>query len=110
MYIRIYIYIQIYTLELGGWGPKAGNALQEVCVHEVGNNGGLGSARLWNDFFCLKRNCRACAWTGTTPGVFGRGRPRVLGRPSHPQKSYHPKNNVIGKYIHIYRHIPRNAI
>ena len=31
MYIRIYIYIQIHW-SLGGWGPKAGNALQEVCV------------------------------------------------------------------------------
>ena len=27
---------------LGGVrGPKAGNALQEVCVHEVGNRGGF---------------------------------------------------------------------
>ena len=71
-------------------GPKAGNALQEVCVHEVGNRGGFVWARRWNYivFFVFFLGCRACAWTGTAPGV--------LGRPSHPPSSYHPKGGLIG--------------
>ena len=34
--------------------------------------------------------CRACAWTGTAPGV--------LGRPSHPPSSYHPKGGSGSHY------------
>ena len=105
--VRMYIYISFKTGEfIGAWGvrrPKAGNALQEACVHEVGNRGGFVWARCWNYIysFFLFLGCRACAWTGTAPGVLGRGRPRVLGRPSHPPSSYHPKGGLIG-YIYIY--------
>ena len=90
---------KLSILELGGCeGPKSGNALQEVCVcmkwGTVVALFGLAAGISFFLFFCF--GCRACAWTGTAPGVLGRGRPRVLGRPSHPPSSYHPKGGLIG--------------
>ena len=52
---------------------------------------GTVGARRWNYivlFFLF--GCRACAWTGTAPGV--------LGRPSHPPRSYHPKGGSGSHY------------
>ena len=62
-------------------GPKAGNALQEVCVcvHEVGKRGGFLGARRWN-YFCF------CFFLGAGL-VLGREPPRVCldgGTPPKP--------------------------
>ena len=67
---------------------------------------GLAAGIIYIYIVCfLFLGCRACAWTGTAPGVLGLGRPRVLGRPSHPPSSYHPKGGLIGMYLYEYRYI-----
>ena len=91
--------LSVYWSLGGVRSPKAEHTLQEVCVHEVGSRGGFVWARRWKHFF---GGCRDCAWTGTAPGVLGRGRPKVLGRPSHPPSSYHTKDGLIGIYIEVY--------
>ena len=101
---------KLSILEFGGCeGPKSGNALQEVCVHEVGNRGGFVWARRWNYIICF------CFFVLGAGLVLGREPPRVclavdgracLDAPHTPTSSYHPKSVLIGIGIYIYNCSP----
>ena len=111
MQVCVWMYIEMYWSLGGVRGPKAGNALQEVCVHEVGNRGGFVWARCWNYLYidiyifvfvfgvpglCLDGNRPGCAWMWAAEGAW---------TPLTPPSSYHPKGGLIGIYVCTYTYL-----
>ena len=103
MQVCVWMYIEMYWSLGGVRGPKAGNALQEVCVCVCMKWGTVG-ARRWNYIFlfffvwvpglCLDGNRPGCAWTPLTP-------PKLLSPEGWPHR-------YLSTYICIRDVLPKN--